>query len=131
MAVRPSILVVDDDPAVLLTYTMILRQHGYEVAGAASARAATETLSQRHYDLLVCDLALESSRGGLEVVDFARQICPGIPAILLTGFASREVSEEARQKDIVVLFKPLDVHDLLDAVARLISPDQRLRAENE
>ncbi len=131
MAVRPSILVVDDEPAVLLTYTMILRQHGYEVAGAASARAARESLSQQHFDLLVCDLALESNRGGLEVVEFAREKLPGIPAILLTGFASREVSEEAQEKDVVVLFKPLDVRDLLDAVSRLLSPDQRLRAENE
>jgi CheY-like chemotaxis protein len=132
MVVRPSILVVDDDPAVLLTYTMILRQHGYEVTGAASARAAMENLSQQQQcDLLVCDLALESSRGGLDVVDFARQLIPGIPAILLTGFASGEASEEARQKDVVVLFKPLDVRDLLDAVARLLSPNQRLRAENE
>lgn len=131
MAVQPSILVVDDEPAVLLTYSMILRQHGYEVTGAASARAAMEALSQRHYDLLVCDLALESSRGGLDVVDFARQLCPGVPAILLTGFASGEASQEAEQKDVAVLFKPLDVGDLLEAVAHLISPDQRRRAENE
>lgn len=130
MALRPSILVVDDEPAVLLTYTMILRQHGYDVAGAATVRAAVETLSQRPFDLLVCDLALESSRGGLDVVDFARQQSPAVPAILLTGFASREVSEEAEKKDVVVLFKPLDVRDLLDAVARLISPDRR-RAQNE
>ncbi len=131
MAGRPSILVVDDEPAVLMTYAMILRQNGYEVTDAATARAAIEELSERRYDLLICDLALESSRGGIEVVEYARRLWPGMPAILLTGFATREVSEEAQKKDVVVLFKPIDVRDLLDAVASQLPSDERPRAQNE
>lgn len=131
MAVLPSILVVDDEPAVLLTYTMILRQNGYDVTGASSVANATQALAERRYDLLVCDLALESSRGGFQVVDFARTLYPHIPAVLLTGFASREASDEANQKDVVVMFKPLDVRDLLATVARLISGEDLPRAQNE
>ncbi len=131
MAGRPSILVVDDEPAVLMTYAMILRQNGYEVTDVATAQAAMENLSERQYDLLICDLALESSRGGIDVVDYARQLWPGMPAILLTGFATREVSDEAQKKHVAVLFKPIDVRDLLDAVAGQLPSDERPRAQNE
>jgi len=131
MVLGPRILVVDDDPAVLLTYSMILQQHGYEVRGAPSVEVATQALAERRYDLLVCDLALEHSRGGLDVVAFARRLYPAIPAILLTGYASSEASEEAEKNGVIVLFKPLDVRELLAAVARLIGREDRPRAQNE
>ena len=119
MGERPTILVVDDDSSVLLTYSMILRHHGYEVIGAATAREAKVVLGERRFDMLVCDLALEGSRSGLDVLDFARSLYPGIPAVLLTGYATRELAEEAERKRITLLSKPIEVKDLLDNISRL------------
>ncbi len=119
MGHRPSILVVDDEPSVLLTYSMILRHNGYEVTGVATAREAKAVIAERRFDMLVCDLALESSRSGLDVVEFARSRYPGMPVILLTGYATRELGDEADRKHIMLLFKPIEVQDLLDNVSRL------------
>ena len=88
MGKGPTILVVDDEPSVLLTYSMILRHHGYEVIGVATAREAKVVLKEQPFDMLVCDLALEGSRSGLDVLDFACSLYPGIPAVLLTGYAT-------------------------------------------
>jgi DNA-binding NtrC family response regulator len=117
--VTPTILVVDDEPSVLLTYSMILRQNGYDVTGVSTAREAKAVLEERRFDLLVCDLALEASRSGLEVLDFARARYANLPAILLTGYATRDLAEEAERKRITLLFKPIEVKDLLDSIARL------------
>ena len=114
-----SILVVDDEPAVLLTYSMILQQNGYNVTGVSSAREAKTVLEERSFDLLVCDLALESGRSGLEVLDFARSRYSALPAILLTGYATRELGEEADRKRITLLFKPIEVKDLLETISKL------------
>jgi two-component system NtrC family sensor kinase len=119
MAVNPTILVVDDEPSVLLTYSMILRQSGYDVTGVATAREAKSVLAEHPYDMLVCDLALEGPRSGMEVLDFARAHYPALPVILLTGYATRELAEEAERKRITMLFKPIEVRDLLDTIARL------------
>jgi DNA-binding NtrC family response regulator len=119
MGERPTILVVDDDPSVLLTYSMILRHNGYRVIGVATAREAKVVLEEQRFDMLVCDLALEASRSGLDVLDFARARYPGIPAILLTGYATRELGEEAERKRITLLSKPIEVKDLLDTIGTL------------
>ena len=119
MSERPAILVVDDEPSVLLTYSMILRHHGYEVIGVATAREAKVVLEEQRFDMLVCDLALEGSRSGLDVLDFARALYPGIPAILLTGYATRELGEEAERKRITLLSKPVEVKVLMDIIGKL------------
>jgi len=119
MAMTPTILVVDDEPSVLLTYSMILRQSGYDVTGVATAREAKLALEEQCFDLLVCDLALEGSRSGLDVLDFARARYCTLPAILLTGYATRELADEAEKKRITLLYKPIEVKDLLDTIARL------------
>jgi DNA-binding NtrC family response regulator len=120
MGTRLTILVVDDEPSVLLTNSMILRHHGYEVIGVATAREAKVVLEEQRFDMLVCDLALEGSRSGLDVLDFARARYPGIPAVLLTGYATRELGEETERKRITLLSKPIEVKDLMDTIGKLV-----------
>ena len=120
MSERPAILVVDDEPSVLLTNSMILRHHGYEVIGVATAREAKVVLEEQRFDMLVCDLALEGSRSGLDVLEFARALYPGIPAVLLTGYGTRELAEETERRRITLLSKPIEVKDLLDTIGRLV-----------
>jgi DNA-binding NtrC family response regulator len=119
MGKRLTILVVDDEPSVLLTNSMILRHHGYEVIGVATAREARVVLQEQRFDMLVCDLALEGSRSGIELLDFARARYPGIPAVLLTGYANHELEEEAVRKRITLLSKPIEVKDLMDTIGKL------------
>lgn len=119
MGVPPTILVVDDEPSVLLTYSMILRQTAYDVTAVGSAEEAKRALEERAFDLLICDLALEAARSGLEVVEFARARYPRLPTILLTGYATRDLAEEAERKHLTLLFKPVEVKDLLETIARL------------
>ncbi|MGZ4812179.1 MAG: response regulator [Terriglobales bacterium] len=116
---RPSILVVDDEPSVLLTYSMILRQSGYDVTGVATAREAKVALAEQPFDVLICDLALEGSRSGIEVLEFARARHSKIPAILLTGYATRDLADEAERKRFTLLFKPIEVKDLLETIGAL------------
>jgi DNA-binding NtrC family response regulator len=119
MGDRLTILVVDDEPSVLLTNSMILRHHGYRVIGVATAREAKVVLEEERFDMLVCDLSLEGSRSGLDVLDFARSLYPGIPAVLLTGYADRELGEEAERRRVTLLSKPIEVKDLMDTIGKL------------
>jgi DNA-binding NtrC family response regulator len=119
MATRPTILLVDDEPSVLLTYSMILKQNGYDVSGASSAREARAAIDSRRFDLLVCDLGLDRDNGGFEVVAYARAKHPATPAILLTGYATREAAEEAERKHIIMLLKPVEIQDLLSSISGL------------
>ena len=119
MATRPTILVVDDEPSVLLTYCMILRQNGYDVTGVSSSREARSVLDSSRFDLLVCDLGLDRGNGGFDVVAHARARHPAIPAVLLTGYATKEAADQAERQGIIMLFKPVEIKDLLSTISGL------------
>ena len=114
------ILVVDDEPHVLLTYRLILQQQGYEVSAAISADEARTMLLERKIDLLLCDLSLERQENGFDVIEFARQKDPHMPAVLLTGYATQDANLRAEESGIPVLFKPIDIKELLQTITELL-----------
>jgi DNA-binding NtrC family response regulator len=111
------LLVVDDEPSVLVTYRMILEQQGYQVLPVASSAEARQALAQQPLDLMLCDLSLEDKDSGFAVIEAARQCQPGMPTLLLTGYASKDVSERAQGAGITVLFKPIDIQDFLNTIS--------------
>jgi len=114
------ILVVDDEPNVLVTYRLILQQRGYEVSAALSSEEARQMLAERPIDLLLCDLSLEKQENGFDVVKFARQKSPHMPVVLLTGYATQEANDRAEELGIPVLFKPIDINELLNTISALL-----------
>lgn len=116
MSEAGRILVVDDEPSVLVTYKMILQQQGHQVEVALTSRAALDLIDRQPFDLLLCDLSLEEKHTGFEVIEAARRQLPGVVCVILTGYASPEVAEQARGDGIAVLFKPIDIQEFLSTV---------------
>lgn len=117
---KRHLLVVDDEPNVLVTYRLILQQRGYEVSAALSSEEARQVISNDGIDLLLCDLSLEKQENGFDVIDLARQRDPRMPAVLLTGYATPEATDRATELGIPVLFKPIDINELLETIAALL-----------
>ncbi len=111
------ILVTDDEPSVLITYRMILEQQGYDVVAALTSAEAQRALDTQSFDLLLCDLSLEEKDSGFAVIDYARTRRPGMPSLLLTGYASKDVSDRARLEGVTVLFKPIDIEEFLKSIS--------------
>jgi DNA-binding NtrC family response regulator len=119
-ASKPHILVVDDEPNVLVTYRLILQQQGYDVSAAISSEEARSQLQQGGVDLLLCDLSLEKQQSGFDVIHFGRDLNPTLQAVLLTGYASVEANDRAEHENIPVLFKPIDIQQLLQMISELL-----------
>ena len=117
---KQSVLVVDDEASVLMTYKLILEQQGYEVVAAATSKQAIDAVASRAFDLVLCDFSLEQQHSGFEVIDAARKKDPGVPCVLLTGYATLETADEAKQNGIEVLFKPIDIAEFLNTTAALL-----------
>ena len=119
-AKKLNVLVVDDEASVLVTYKLILQQQGYEVVAAATSKDAIEALGKRSFDLILCDFSLEQQHSGFEVIEVARHNDPRVPCVLLTGYATLETAEQAKQNGIEVLFKPIDIAEFLNTTATLL-----------
>jgi CheY-like chemotaxis protein len=81
--VAESILVVDDEPDMVLTCAQILTGHGYRCLTASAGSEAMAMIDAEHPDLVVTDLHMPGI-DGLAVARHARQRVPPIPVVLVT-----------------------------------------------
>ena len=126
---KAKILVVDDEPSVLLTYRLLLEQKGYDVTAVLSAQDAIDKLGKQPYDLLLCDLSLEEQRSGFDVVEFGLQRYPKLRSALLTGYATMEASEKAEKSGVAMLFKPIDIEQFFATISRLLGDNDGNKAK--
>ena len=107
-----SILVVDDESAVLRTTELILQSAGYTVSTATSAGDAIQLLQSRHFDFLLLDCIPSRDWVVLE----AKRLNPGLRAAVCTGDSE---TTELPLVDIV-LHKPLPPLVLLKEIGALL-----------
>jgi nitrogen-specific signal transduction histidine kinase/CheY-like chemotaxis protein len=83
----PRVLLLDDDPLVRETLALQLEAGGHAVLAAASGTEALALLAAGEMvDILVTDLSMPDM-DGLAVIRGAQERRPGLPAVLLTGYA--------------------------------------------
>jgi signal transduction histidine kinase len=108
-----SIVVVEDDPAILMALEMLLGDWGLEVHSASSVQDVPTLLDglSRAPDLLAVDYRLPNGSSGLDVVDIVHRRWP-VPAILMTGDTAPERLTEAKRSGYRLLHKPINPDDL-------------------
>ena len=84
-----SVLVVDDEADLLVTYERLLHRWGYRVTMAASVAAGLIALEHDRPDLVIADLRLPDG-GGFQLVRAARATSRPPPIIIVTGVPSED-----------------------------------------
>jgi PAS domain S-box-containing protein len=115
--VRAKILIVDDDPLVANSTVDMLLDLGHSVTEANSGeRAVTLLESDQPLDLLLTDQAMPGMTG-IELAEIARSMRPGLPILLVTGYADLPACELAK---LPRLAKPYHQADLQAAIEALL-----------
>lgn len=109
---RETILVVDDEPAIVDLLRDVLDEAGYRVAVAHDGAEALATVEQLDPDVVLSDVAMPRMTG-LELAD--RLIPLGVPVVLMSAAVPA-----AAQPSVPFLVKPFDLDELLDAVAAVV-----------
>lgn len=81
---EPSILIVDDDIAILRCFSKIFERKGYTVAVAQRGAEAIEKISHSRYDVALVDLVLPDMEG-TELFPLIKKSSPKTVRIMLTG----------------------------------------------
>ncbi|MGE5562357.1 MAG: response regulator [Bacillota bacterium] len=113
------ILLVDDHEEVRSTTAAMLCDCGHEVREAATAREALDALrgGDCNYDLMITDYAMPHVSGA-EFLREARTLCPGVPALIITGYADADAIGD-RPEGVEVLLKPFTPRKLEGAIGRI------------
>ena len=89
------ILIVDDDPAVLHSLELLLKQSGFKTRGAATPAEARDHLGQSDLELVLQDMNFSRQTSGEEGLDLLNEIKskrPDLPVILITAWGSIELA---------------------------------------
>ena len=118
-AIRPAILLVDDDPTLLSVLSRRLTREGFEVRTAPSGPAALQALERAWPALLVIDLMMP----GMDGFELSRRIkrIADLPIIILSAVDACEAKVSALEKyaeDYVT--KPFDPDELVARVQRVL-----------
>jgi CheY-like chemotaxis protein len=113
------LLLVDDVADVLVISAAFLRGAGFDVAFASSADEALARIGAgERFDALVADYALPELNG-IELILQARQLRPGLPALLISGFT--DVAEvDTLPEGVTLISKPFQRREFVAALQRAI-----------
>jgi PAS domain S-box-containing protein len=116
---KGTIVVVDDDKAVLRTTVRMLDMLGYAAVAAGSGEEALRLIaSGMRIDLVLADFAMPEMTGG-ELAETIRATRPALPVILVTGFGNSKVLKDFGEARI--LQKPYAEDELLERIARALN----------
>jgi CheY-like chemotaxis protein len=118
------VLVVDDEPDVLLLCRLNLQQRGHELLEAADGSTALELARDRHPDVIVLDLMLPGI-SGYDVLEALQRDAgtTDIPVLVLTAKSLRADRERSHGLGAsAFLTKPFLPNELCEMVDSLVGP---------
>ena len=122
---KKSILVVDDDEAILATFKGILEKEGYSVDTAKTGGEAIEKSEAHFYNLALLDIKLPDMDGTKLLTGLHRNV-PNMMKVMVTGYPSMENAvESVNLKADAFLIKPVNPEELLKVV------EEKLREQEE
>jgi PAS domain S-box-containing protein len=117
---KGKILVVDDEPQILVLVSRFLRRVGYDVDAAYSGAEALEYLTRSPYALVLSDLKMPEV-DGLQVLEEVREHYTDTIFILMTAFGTIDSAVSVLRRGAYdYLTKPLELDDLLSTVERAL-----------
>ena len=128
---KPTVVVVDDDPAIRESLGSLLRSVGLDVSLLASV---PEFLKAGRPDGPTC-LVLDVRLPGRSGLDFQRELAAAhihVPIIFITGHGDIPMSVQAMKGGAIeFLTKPFRDQDLLDAIQLGLARDRARRGEEQ
>jgi DNA-binding NtrC family response regulator len=122
------LLLVEDERAIRLALSGLLRREGYEVEQCEGGADALRRLAVEAFDLVLTDLALGEGPSGMDVLRAVRRDQPETPVVMITAHGSEKIAVEAMKlgaEDYVP--KPFDNDEIRLVVRRALERTQLAR----
>jgi DNA-binding NtrC family response regulator len=129
MALKPRILIADDEPVTLELIVERLQAEGYEVEVVPGGKQAIEAAKKSSFKVVLTDLSMPGM-GGMEVLAHFAAQHPETLVIVLTGFGTVETAVEAMKRGAYdYLSKPANPDELILTLKRAVE-HKELKEEN-
>ena len=128
MSYRSKILLIEDDPGIVVTLRRLLTEEGHQVEIETRGDTGLERARTEAFDAVITDMKLPGTNG-LDLVRQLHSARPRLPIILVTAHGTTETAIEATKSGAYdYLLKPFEMPELIDLVQRAVA-SSRLMSE--
>jgi CheY-like chemotaxis protein len=121
MAGAPSVLIVEDEPLLLMLAAETMRDAGYDVFEAGEGKSALSILETNPgIDLLLSDIKMPGMNG-YQLAEAGLALRPNLKVLLMTGYAQDPVPRQMTDAGVRVLYKPFDIDQLPSVAGEILS----------
>ena len=115
-----TILLIEDDPGIVVTLRRVLSDEGHSVKVEKRGDAGLALAKQDSFDVVITDMRLPGL-GGLELVRELHEAKPHLPIILMTAHGTTETAIEATKSGAYdYLLKPFDIPEFIELVEKAL-----------
>ena len=117
------VLIVEDDPSILMVLSDYLSGDGYRVLQSENGEQAFEILASKpHLDLMVTDFRLPGGISGVQIAEPAVKLRPDLKVVFISGYPQeiRETDSPITRK-APILAKPFDLDELQSIIKTLLA----------
>ncbi|AMB84904.1 hypothetical protein AWM79_06105 [Pseudomonas agarici] len=117
------VLIVEDDPAILMVLSHYLSGEGYRVLQAENGEEAFKILATKpNLDLMVTDFRLPGGVCGVDIAEPAIKLRPDLKVIFISGYPAEILETNSPITRIApILAKPFDLDSLQNQIRRLLA----------
>ncbi len=106
------ILLIDDEPAQIISITSFLKRRNYTVLSAHSGKEGMSILQNGNVDLVFTDFRMPDMNG-MEVLKATKAFNPEIPVVVMTAFSDTEDAVQVMKEGAFdYLSKPINLDEL-------------------
>ena len=126
-----SILIVDDDDQLRMSFAKLLKEEGYDIRTAPTGEAGIHEVKQQVPDLLIMDVRLPGM-SGLASFEAIRKIDSKLPVIIMTAFSTTETAIRATKLGAFdYILKPFDIPNVLTLIEQALEAGRLMRSRVE
>ncbi|MBZ9795381.1 response regulator [Mesorhizobium sp. ES1-4] len=120
-----AVLVVEDEPMILLDLESALEGAGFQVVALSNAEAAIELFDAdpENFSSLLTDIRLGSGKSGWELAKHLRRAHPTIPVVYISGDSAPHWGAEGVPESIMIT-KPFAPPQIITALSTLLNQQQ-------
>lgn len=120
-----TLLVVDDDHAMLFTLRSLFQRLGWHLLEADNVAEAIKLweANQKYIDAVVTDYQFDGPQTGLDLVMFVQGRQKGFPCVVISGtWVPEKTPRDEPQNNVFYRAKPFDMRELIDLINRVSAP---------
>ena len=123
-----TILVIDDDDQLRISFSKLLKEENYAVISAASGEAGIDIVERNPLDLVILDMRLPGING-METFKRIKKIDSKLPVIIVTAYGTTQIAIEATKMGAYdYVLKPFDVPEMLNLIEQAIEAGYFMRS---